>query len=54
MHNEAHVTDRQRGMVLLVLLARMRHEGCGGHPAKAELVTGIEGGSRLFRCGGSC
>ena len=24
-------------------LARMRHDGCGGLAAKAELLTGIEG-----------
>jgi hypothetical protein len=28
------------------LLARMRHDGCGGRPAFAELVTGIPGASR--------
>jgi hypothetical protein len=26
-----------------VLLARARHDGCGGLAAKAELLTGIEG-----------
>ena len=25
------------------ILARMRHDGCGGLPGKAELLTGIEG-----------
>jgi hypothetical protein len=25
------------------ILARMRHDGCGGPPGKAELLTGIEG-----------
>jgi hypothetical protein len=29
-------------MVLRVLLSRMRHDGCGGHPGKAELMTGID------------
>jgi hypothetical protein len=29
-------------MRLRDLLARARHEGCGGQPAKAELVTGTE------------
>jgi hypothetical protein len=43
MHNETHMTDRQRGIVLRVLLSRMRHDGCGGRPARAELLTGIEG-----------
>jgi hypothetical protein len=31
------------------LLARMRHDGCGGRPAFAELVTGIPGASRPVR-----
>jgi hypothetical protein len=34
---------RQRGMVLRVLLSRMRHDGCGGRAGRAELLTGIEG-----------
>jgi hypothetical protein len=28
---------------LRYILARMRHDGCGGRPARAELLTGIEG-----------
>jgi hypothetical protein len=43
MHNEVHMPDRQRGMVLRVLLSRMRHEDCGSRAARAELLTGIEG-----------
>jgi hypothetical protein len=43
IHNEVHMPDRQRGMVLRALLSRMRHEGCGGRAARAELLTGIEG-----------
>jgi hypothetical protein len=31
------------------LLARMRHDGCCGRPAFAELVTGIPGASRPVR-----
>jgi len=27
------------------ILARMRHDGCGGRPARAELLTGIEAAS---------
>jgi hypothetical protein len=27
------------------LLARMRHDGCGGRAAKVELLTGLEGAS---------
>ena len=29
-------------MPLRALLARMRHDGCGGLPGQAELLTGIE------------
>ncbi len=32
-------------MPLRALLARMRHDGCGGLPGKAELLTGIESAS---------
>ena len=28
---------------LRTVIARMRHDGCGGLAAKAELLTGIEG-----------
>jgi hypothetical protein len=30
-------------MPLRALLARMRHDGCGGLPGQAELLTGIDG-----------
>jgi hypothetical protein len=30
-------------MLLRVILDKMRHDGCGGPPGKAELITGIEG-----------
>jgi hypothetical protein len=44
MLNEAHTKDCD-------LLARMRHDGCGGLPGRAELMTGIEGASsRPVRC----
>jgi hypothetical protein len=45
MHNESHMSDRQHRIVLRVLLSHMRHDGCGGRPARAEFVTGIEGAS---------
>jgi len=46
MHNEAHMTPhRPRRIVLRVLLSRMRHEGCRGRRARAELITGIEAAS---------
>jgi hypothetical protein len=41
MVNEVHMT--QRHMLLRGILARMRHDGCGGRAGKAELLTGIEG-----------
>jgi hypothetical protein len=28
---------------LVAILAQMRHDGCGGRAARAELVTGVEG-----------
>ena len=43
MLNEAHTTGRRREISLRALLARMRHDGCGGLPGKAELLTGAEG-----------
>jgi hypothetical protein len=43
--NEAHTTGRQRDMPIRVLIARMRHDGCGGGAARVELLTGIEGAS---------
>ena len=30
-------------MPIRAILAKMRHEGCGGRAGKAELLTGIEG-----------
>jgi hypothetical protein len=43
MLNEAHTTGRRREMPIRALLARMRHDGCGGIAGKAELLTGIDG-----------
>ena len=43
MINEAHCNQRQRALPLRDFLARMRHDGCGGLAAKAELLTGIAG-----------
>jgi hypothetical protein len=41
--NEAHMSNQRRRMALRDILARMRHEGCGALPAKAELLIGIDG-----------
>ena len=43
MLNEAHAPERQRDMPIRVLLARARHDGCGGRAARVELMTGIDG-----------
>jgi hypothetical protein len=43
MLNEAHTSDRRRNMPLRVLLARTRHDGCGGRPGRVELMSGIDG-----------
>ena len=39
---EAHAA-RQRDMLIRDILAKMRHDGCGGPAGKVELLTGIEG-----------
>ena len=44
MVTEAH-TGRWRDLRLGEILAQMRHDGCGGYPSRAELLTGIEGAS---------
>jgi hypothetical protein len=43
MVNESHAPWRDRA--LRDILKRMRHDGCGGLPGRAELLTGIEGAS---------
>jgi hypothetical protein len=43
MLNETHMSEHQRGMVLRVLIGRMRHDGCGGRAGRVELLTGIDG-----------
>jgi hypothetical protein len=44
MHNESHAA-RWRERTLADILHRMRHDGCGGHAGKAELLIGIEDAS---------
>jgi hypothetical protein len=41
---EAHAAQR-RHMLIRDILAKMRHDGCGGRPGRVELLTGIEGAS---------
>ena len=43
MLNEAHMT--RSDMPIRDIIARMRHDGCGGRAGKVELLTGIEGAS---------
>jgi hypothetical protein len=51
--NEAHTTGRRRDMPLRALLARMRHDGCGGIAGKAELLNRRRGRVQRKRRGGS-
>ena len=41
MINEAHFA--RPDMPIRAILAKLRHDGCGGRSGKAELITGIEG-----------
>ena len=41
MINEVHFA--RPTMPIRAILAKMRHDGCGGRAGKAELLTGIEG-----------
>jgi hypothetical protein len=41
--NEAHM--KRGAMPIRDIIARMRHDGCGGRPGRVELLTGIEGAS---------
>ena len=44
MLNEVH-TPSDRAMPIRDIIARMRHDGCGGRAGRAELLTGIEAAS---------
>jgi hypothetical protein len=48
--SETH--SAQGDMLIRDIIARMRHDGCGGRAGKVELLTGI-GASSWRRCGGS-
>jgi len=41
MVSEVH--SAQREMLIRDILAKMRHDGCGGRAGRVELLTGIEG-----------
>jgi hypothetical protein len=45
MLSETHTP--QRAMLIRDIIARMRHDGCGGSPGRVELITGI-GAPALF------
>jgi hypothetical protein len=47
MVNEAHM--KRSDVPIRDIIARMRHDGCGGRAGKVELLTGIEGASRPLR-----
>jgi hypothetical protein len=49
MLNEAHTTGRRREMPLGALLARMRHDGCGG--IAGDALCGRRGIGIAFRVG---
>ena len=42
MVNEAH-SSTGRSMLIRDIIAKMRHDGCGGMAEKVELLSGIEG-----------
>ena len=39
----AQTHSAQSGMMIRAILAKMRHDGCGGLAGKSELVSGVEG-----------
>jgi hypothetical protein len=43
MLNEAHM--KRSDVPIRDIIARMRHDGCGGRAGRVELLTGIEGAS---------
>ena len=45
MLSEVNTTGRRREMPIRDLIAKLRHDGCGGLAGKAELLTGIESAS---------
>jgi hypothetical protein len=47
MISETHMP--QGDMLIRDIIDRMRHDGCGGRVARAELLTGIDGSSRPVR-----
>jgi hypothetical protein len=44
-HWRSYGNDPRRDRTLRDILARMRHDGCGGLAGKAELLIGVEGAS---------
>jgi hypothetical protein len=52
MINEVHFA--RPNMPIRAILAKMRHEGCGGRAGKAELISPASMASAAGRCAGSC
>src|SRR5689334_7443679 len=42
MISEAHASAAQRDLPLPEIIARMRHDGCGGRAGRVVLVTGVD------------
>jgi hypothetical protein len=42
-HAERGASPRRRDVPIRELLAKLRHDGCGGRAGRAELLTGIDG-----------
>jgi hypothetical protein len=42
LFNEAHA-PALRHLPIRKIIAKMRHDGCGGQPGRVELLTGIDG-----------
>jgi hypothetical protein len=47
MMNEVHAPHGD--MLIREIIAKARHDGCGGRAGKVELLTGIDGSSRPVR-----
>jgi hypothetical protein len=45
--NEVHAPHGD--MLIREIIAKARHDGCGGRARKVELLTGIDGSSRPVR-----
>jgi hypothetical protein len=53
MISETHANAAQRDMLIRDIIARMRHDGCGGRAGQIELLTALTA-LRPDRCERSC